>query len=159
MTSCKKFVAKMFAWGCCWSLAVLLGSNVVADVRLPAIFGDHMVLQQGQANPVWGWAEPGEKVVVSIAGQRHETEANNGQWRVELDSLPVGGPYELVVQGKNTVTLGDVLIGEVWLCSGQSNMGYAVRQANDPDLETLTAQPSQSSTDFCSPRLFRRAAG
>jgi sialate O-acetylesterase len=118
----------------------LAGSFATADIKLPAIFGDHMVLQQGQANPVWGWADAGEKVMVTIGDQEHSaTAGDDRRWQVKLESLAVGGPHKLTVNGKNTVSLEDVLVGEVWICSGQSNMQWAVRQANDPDLETRTA--------------------
>jgi len=121
---------------------VILGAGVAAaDVKLPAIFGSHMVLQQGQANPVWGWAEPGEAVTVSIADQQHSAKAgDDGRWKIKLASLPVGGPHQLKVKGKNEITFDDVLVGEVWICSGQSNMQWSVKQSNDPDLEALTAK-------------------
>ena len=96
-----------------------------AKVSLPNIFGDYMVLQREQANPVWGKASPGEKVSVSIGGQSHTTTtAIDGSWRVTLEPLEVGGPYELEIRGHNTLTFSDILVGEVWICSGQSNMGW-----------------------------------
>ncbi|MCA9118747.1 MAG: sialate O-acetylesterase [Planctomycetaceae bacterium] len=111
---------------------------VRADVSVPNIFGSHMVLQQGQANPVWGWAEPDEEVTVTIGDQSHSAKADkDGRWRVKLASLPVGGPYELTIKGKNELKLVDVLVGEVWVCSGQSNMQWAVGQSDDADLEKL----------------------
>ena len=100
-----------------------------------------MVLQQGQKNRVWGWAEPGEKVTVSVADQTQSATADSkGCWSLQLDSLPVGGPHVVTIEGTNTITLSDVLVGEVWLCSGQSNMQFSVASANDPDLETRTAK-------------------
>jgi sialate O-acetylesterase len=111
-----------------------------ADVKLPNIFGDHMVLQRDQPDKVWGWAEPGEEVKVSIGDQSKSTKAGaDGSWSVMLDPLPVGGPHELKIQGKNSVTFKDVLIGEVWICSGQSNMQWDVASANDGDLEAKAA--------------------
>jgi sialate O-acetylesterase len=108
-------------------LTLLCCTPALADVRLHPFFADHMVLQQGDATPIWGKADAGEKVVVSIAGQKRETTAAaDGTWRIDLASLKAGGPYELVVRGKNVVTLKDVYIGEVWLCSGQSNMDFTV---------------------------------
>jgi sialate O-acetylesterase len=113
----------------------------LADVRLPAIFTDHMVLQQGQKNRVWGSADPGEDVIITIAGQRQTAKANEkGKWQVTLDALPVGGPHTLSITGKNKLAVEDVLVGEVWICSGQSNMQWEVRQANDGDLEAKTAK-------------------
>jgi sialate O-acetylesterase len=105
------------------------------------MFGDHMVLQQGIANRVWGRAEPGEKVTVSIAGQTHETTAAaDGTWELRLDPIAeYGGPHTLTIKGNNELSFKDVLIGEVWICSGQSNMQWSVSQANDPDLEKAAA--------------------
>jgi sialate O-acetylesterase len=116
------------------------GRPARGDVKLPSLFGSHMVLQQGQRDRVWGRAEPGEEVTVKIGDQTKTTKAGaDGKWMVTLDPLPAGGPYTLTIAGENTITLNDVLVGEVWLCSGQSNMEWPVAQANDGDLETRTA--------------------
>ncbi len=126
-----------------FALVLLLATaaSVLADVRLPALFTDHMVLQQGQKNRVWGWAEPGEAVTVSIEKQEHQATADDkGRWTVKLQSLPAGGPHVLAVKGKNEIRVEDVLVGEVWICSGQSNMGFALAQATDGDLEAATAR-------------------
>jgi sialate O-acetylesterase len=127
--------------------AIVLGAisqPSVADVKLPAIFSDHMVLQQGRENAIWGWAEPGEKIEVSVNGQSHNAVADeDGVWRLNLDELPVGRPYEIKVQGNNEVTISDVLVGEVWVCSGQSNMEWAVQDSDDADLERLAADYPQ----------------
>lgn len=122
-------------------VATLLGGSLAqADVSVSAIFADHMVLQRDHANPVWGHAEPGEKVTVSIADQKHEATADDdGHWRVTLDAMTVGKPLTMVIEGKNRIEISDVLIGEVWLCSGQSNMQWSVRMTNNADLEQLTA--------------------
>ena len=113
-----------------------------ADVTLNNMFGDHMVLQQGIATRIWGKADPGEQVSVSCAGQSKATTAGgDGAWQVFLDPVKeYGGPHELVVKGRNELRFTDVLVGEVWLCSGQSNMQWAVNQANDPDLEKAAAR-------------------
>jgi sialate O-acetylesterase len=117
-----------------------LAAPARADVKLPAIFGSHMVLQQKQADKVWGKADPGENVTVTIADQTKTAKGDdNGKWSVTLDPMPAGGPYRMTVRGRNTVRLDDVLVGEVWLCSGQSNMQWDVVSANDSDLESLTA--------------------
>ena len=118
----------------------LLTLAVQADVRVPSIFGSHMVLQRDQENSIWGWADEGEVVTISIASQRHTARTkSDGKWKVKLDPLPVGGPHSLEILGKNSLTFEDVLVGEVWLCSGQSNMQWSVNNANDPDLEKLAA--------------------
>lgn len=126
-----------------WTVAVVLltGAAASADVALPHIFTEHMVLQQGQVNRVWGRADGGEDVLVSIDAQSHETKADaDGNWMVTLEPLPVGGPYTFTVKGKNEIKFNDVLVGEVWICSGQSNMQQSVNGVNDPDLERLAAK-------------------
>ena len=123
-----------------------------ADVKLPAVFSDHMVLQRGIPVPVWGWADPGEAVTVSLAGQTRETKAGaDRKWSVRLDKLEAGQPLRLSVKGKNTVTVEDVLVGEVWLCSGQSNMAMRVRAARDFEKE-------QAAANFPRIRTFTVAA-
>jgi sialate O-acetylesterase len=123
------------------SLITFVQSNARADVKLPNVFGDHMVLQQGQKNKVWGLAEHGENVTVTIDGQSHQATAGaDGKWQIMLEPLKVGGPYELKVAGKNTITFKDVLVGEVWICSGQSNMQWTVNGSNDADLERAAAK-------------------
>jgi sialate O-acetylesterase len=110
------------------------------DVKLPSLFGSHMVLQRDQKDRVWGRADPGEEVSVTIGSQSHTTRAgDDGKWLITLEPMPAGGPHTMTIVGKNTITIGDILVGEVWLCSGQSNMAWSVAQANDGDLETRTA--------------------
>jgi sialate O-acetylesterase len=122
-------------------LAALMSVSLVhAELWMPAIFSDHMVLQREQANPVWGTAEPGQTVTVSIAGQRHETRADSeGNWRVELAPLPAGGPHELSVEAADRRAFEDVLVGEVWFCSGQSNMQWSVERSNAAAIEIASA--------------------
>jgi len=98
-----------------------------AEVRLPHLLGDNMVLQRDLPIPIWGWAKPDEKVTVRLGkSSASATAGTNGQWSVKLPKLPAGGPYQLTVAGVNTLTLTNVLIGEVWLCSGQSNMHWTM---------------------------------
>jgi len=115
-----------------------------AEVSLPNIFGDHMVIQREQANPVWGTADVGEAVTVRIDGQSHATVAGeDGKWRVKLDPLAAGGPYTLSVTGNNSLSFEDVLVGEVWFCSGQSNMEWVIKNTNHADVELATANNPQ----------------
>jgi sialate O-acetylesterase len=124
------------------ALLVVLAPAARGDVSLNNMFGDHMVLQQGISNRVWGKADPGEAVTVTFAGQtKTTTAAADGAWAVSLDPVrEYGGPHTLTVKGKNEIAFRDVLVGEVWVCSGQSNMQWAVNQANDPDLEKAAAR-------------------
>jgi sialate O-acetylesterase len=158
------------------SLAVILILSGVlsADVRLPSVIGDNMVLQQGMEAPIWGWADPCEKVVikfgVSSVAWSGVADAN-GNWMIKIKSGPAGGPYEMTVEGKNTITVKNILVGEVWVCSGQSNMefplnravngGQEVNQADFPQIRLFTVGKKVSYTPMknckgiwtiCSPR-------
>ncbi len=105
-----------------------------ADVKLPAVFGSHMVLQRDVPIPVWGWAEAGEEVTVTLDSQAQQTKADaEGKWKVSFPALKVGGDaHTLTVAGRNTVKLDDILIGEVWVGSGQSNMEWPMTATADP---------------------------
>lgn len=123
-------IRNQVAW--CALVALILGSQASADVRLPKLFSDHMVIQQGQPTVVWGWAEAGEKVSVKFAEATADATADsNGKWMVKLAAPSAGGPHELTVAGKNTIKLTDVLVGEVWICSGQSNMEWTVQMSQN----------------------------
>jgi hypothetical protein len=120
--------------------ALFVSPQATAAVRLPALFSDHMVLQREAAIPVWGWADPGEKITVSIAGRSQATTADpKGKWSVKLDPLNAKEPATLTVTGTNTLTVADVLVGEVWLASGQSNMQMAVNGVNNAQGEIAAA--------------------
>ena len=122
-------------------LASSLAISAQAELRLPAIIGDHMVLQQKQANPIWGWDAPGTKVTVTFAGQTKSAEADaEGKWTVSLDAVPANEqPQALVVEGSSKRELSDVLVGEVWICSGQSNMGFTLKGDTNGDLEAAAS--------------------
>lgn len=123
---------------CCLAF---LAAGVRADVTLAPLFTDHAVLQRDKAVPVWGRAAAGEKVTVAFHQQtRDAVTAADGRWIVLLDALPADAQgADLVVTGKNTVAVHDVVVGEVWLCSGQSNMEFAVNRAANADKEIATA--------------------
>ncbi len=122
----------------------IVAAPAVADVKLPHVLGDHMVLQRGVLLPVWGWAEPGEAITVSLGTHIAGATANEaGKWMVRLPALKAGGPHELTVRGNNTIRLSDILIGEVWLCSGQSNMEMGVGVAMDAEKEIAAADYPQ----------------
>ena len=107
--------------------AILFTNQIYADVKLPVPFTDHMVLQHDATVPVWGWADAGEKVTVQLGKQIKTTTANAwGKWLWKLDKIAAGEPYSITVSGKNKIVINDVYAGEVWLCSGQSNMDMTV---------------------------------
>lgn len=121
--------------------AQLLAPGARADVKLPAIFSDHMVLQQSAALPIWGWAEPGEEISVTLAGQTQTAKADaEGKWSMKLGKiLNTAVPQTLTVKGRNTLAVQDVLVGEVWLASGQSNMEFTVSRGLNADQEKAAA--------------------
>jgi sialate O-acetylesterase len=118
-----------------------LAGAALADVRLPAILSDHLVLQGGKPAVIWGWADPAEKVRVDLGGSKAETSAGtDGKWRLSV-ALPAGqGPHQLSVEGRNRLTVSDVMVGELWVCSGQSNMEWTVAKAEKPEEEAAAAQ-------------------
>jgi sialate O-acetylesterase len=126
-------------------VALVLVSGVArADVKLPKIFGDHMVLQQKTEAAVWGWADAGEQVTVTLGEASATAETGeNGRWSVRLPTQEAGGPHTLTVSGKNTIQLEDVLLGDVWIGSGQSNMQWSVAQSDNPQDEIAAANYPQ----------------
>jgi sialate O-acetylesterase len=122
----------------------VLGPAAHADVKVNSLFTDSMVLQQGVKCPVWGTAAPGEEVTVILQAGDQPAEAKGtadektGKWQVELPAQKAGGPFTMTIKGKNTITLRDVLIGEVWIASGQSNMEWPL-QASDNAKEVISS--------------------
>ena len=141
----------------------LLPSALMADIKPSQLFIDHMVIQRDTQAPVWGTADPGEKVTVTASwGATAETVANeNGKWLLKLQTPKAGGPHSLSLQGKNKIELKNILSGDVWLCSGQSNMQVrvasttdskpAIAKANFPNIRTFTVErnPINKATDNC----------
>ena len=145
----------------------VMASRAAADVTLPAIFSDHMVIQrEAAAVPIWGWADPGEEVQVtfdygSSARSQAATASAEGKWRINFGKFPAEKPFTLKIKGKNEIAIHDVVIGEVWLCSGQSNMGMSVSGAKDFEQErtaanypqirvfTVTSGPAEMPQDKC----------
>ncbi len=118
------------------AVAVFFAGTIArAELRLPAVFGDHAVLQREVAVPVWGWAEPGASVAVTCNGQTVTADADaDGKWMAHLPPMPAGGPFEMAVRsGDASRTFSDVMVGEVWLCSGQSNMDMRLMKLWDDE--------------------------
>ncbi|MCB0842122.1 MAG: 9-O-acetylesterase [Bacteroidetes bacterium] len=119
----------------------LLALPSQAQIKLPQIIGNHMVVQRHQTVPIWGWAKKREKITVSFLHHTLTTRADrDGKWRVDLPEMNEGGPYEMLIYGKeDRIKLTDVMIGEVWICSGQSNMEWSVAASNDAEKEIRQA--------------------
>ena len=115
-------------------------SSTDAAVRLPAVVGDHMVLQRDEPIRLWGWDDKGTEVTVTLGEAKATAKAgDDGKWSVELPAMKAGGPHTISVKGSSEVEVKDVLVGEVWLASGQSNMEWAVSQSNDAQKEIAAA--------------------
>ena len=111
-----------------------------SQVKPATIFGDHMVLQRNKPIRIWGEASAGENITVSLSGQSAKVKAGkDGTWQVTLPPMTHGGPYTLSIKGKNEIIFNDVLIGEVWLCSGQSNMEWIVKNSDNAAKEIANA--------------------
>lgn len=119
-----------------------LAATAHAELKLPAIIGDNMVLQQKQTNPIWGWDNPGTEVTVKFGDQSRSAKADSsGYWKVKLDPVSASSkPATLSIKGSTAKEVKNVLVGEVWLCSGQSNMGFSVNRTWDADLDMAQAR-------------------
>ncbi|MCW3106337.1 MAG: 9-O-acetylesterase [Segetibacter sp.] len=125
-------------------LFILSNSCLWAAVKLPALVGDNMVLQRDAKINLWGWADPGEKVTIQFQSKQFNTKAGkDGKWMIVLPPFPAGGPYNMVIKGKNNITLQNILIGDVWLASGQSNMEWPLNNINNSKQEIETANYPQ----------------
>jgi sialate O-acetylesterase len=122
-------------------LLILLAGSLSAQVKLSPIFSNNMVLQQGMEIPVWGWASPGEKITVTLEKGKANAKANkDGKWTLKLPSMNYGGPFKMTIRGKNILTFENIMIGEVWVCSGQSNMEFYLINSNNGDAEVAAAE-------------------
>jgi sialate O-acetylesterase len=136
-------ISKVFRTVCLAAAIFCSGAGLPsarAEVRLPKVFASHMVLQQEMPLVIWGWAQPNETVTVTLASATAQAQANErGEWKVVLPAMKAAGPLTLKVTGSNSVEFGDVMIGEVWLCSGQSNMEMGIGMARDAEKEIAAA--------------------
>jgi sialate O-acetylesterase len=111
-----------------------------AQIRLPNFFNDNMILQRNGTIPIWGWAKPNEKILIQFNQQTKTTKADKaGKWMIRLDAENAGGPYVLSIKGKSGLQIKNILVGDVWLCTGQSNMEWTVGQSNNAQKEMTTA--------------------
>ncbi len=147
----------------CWLTSVVVpclgGAPAFAAVKPHALIAEGMVLQQGRKVQIWGTADDGEKVTVSFRGQEVSATATQGKWLVTLEPMQAGGPYEMTIAGSNTLHFNSVLVGEVWICSGQSNMEWPVSSSADSEktvaesnypsihLFTVTKTPASAPRD------------
>src|SRR5262249_26870235 len=139
------------------AIGMLRASVAHADVRLPRLVSDHMVLQRDSKVIFWGWADPGEQIRIRFRGRHVVTSANRlGEWAASLGSFAAGGPYHIVVTGKkNTIEVRDVLVGDVWVASGQSNMAFAVKADSAWMTGVDNADRELARAQFPQVRLFQ----
>jgi len=141
--SCKRIpfstrIVSIFSLG----LVLVCAADAWADVKLPTVISDNMVLQRRTEVPIWGWAEPGEQVMVSVSWHSMAwgvSADKDGKWMFKMNPPKVGGPYEMTISGKNSITIRNILVGEVWVCSGQSNMAMPVSRSANPEEEIAAA--------------------
>ncbi|HYG74338.1 MAG TPA: sialate O-acetylesterase [Planctomycetota bacterium] len=133
---------------CLLVVASVVAASAQAELKLPPIFADHMVVQRDTPVPIWGRAAPNEKLVIALGERRCETAADaSGAWRAEIPATPAGGPFKLTITAStSTLTLEDVLVGEVWFCGGQSNMEFKLPSALNGDKEAAEADFPQIRT-------------
>ena len=145
---------KLHGWNPIVAFILFVGSasRTVADIKLPGLFSDNMVLQQNARVPVWGWADEGEEVTVSFRNSKATAITREGKWQVALGNLKAGGPDQLAVSGKNTITLTNVMVGEVWVCSGQSNMEMSLSSSFESQGDISTSANTMLRL-FTVPRL------
>jgi len=111
-------------------IIIMLTVSVAAKIKLPKLISDGMVLQRETELTIWGWASPKEHVEIEFMGKTYATISDKkGNWDIKLPKLKAGGPYKMIIKGENTITIKDILIGDVWLCSGQSNMELTMQRA------------------------------
>ncbi|MBN1358947.1 MAG: hypothetical protein JW993_00060 [Sedimentisphaerales bacterium] len=125
-----------------YMLGVLSASTAHADIRLPSIIGDNMVLQGGDRISLWGWSDPNEEIKVGVSWREGDWTLpadTDGTWKFAMTAPESAGPHQITLKGKNTVTLKNILVGEVWVCSGQSNMEWPVQSSNNAAQEMAAA--------------------
>ena len=132
--------------------------TVNADIKLPALISSNMVLQQNQKVKIWGWADKNEKITVYPSWSQDKLSivaCEDGKWLVEIKTLEAGGPNSITIKGKNEIVLQNIMFGEVWLCSGQSNMVFSMKMLGGWDSENFNSDRDDfMKNDYSSIRLF-----
>ena len=155
----KRFVPFLIVY-----LLLFVQPLVYAEVTLPRIIGSNMVLQRDMQVPIWGWASAGEEVTITLSAGSEGAEPVStttvvadaeGNWQVKLPAMTAGGPYTLRVEGNNTLELTNVLFGEVWVCSGQSNMQWSVNASKDSEDRNRCSDVSEDPIVLCTESAIR----
>ena len=134
---------------------LLIFQSVFGQVRLPRLISDGLVLQRNTENKIWGWAGVGENVEIEFMEKSYQTVAkSNGQWEVSLSSLQAGGPYDMEINASNQISLKNILIGDVWVCSGQSNMVLPIKRVRDLYEDEIAASENSNIRHFFVPMCY-----
>jgi sialate O-acetylesterase len=140
---------------------ICLPQSGFAKIKLPVLVGNGMILQRDQCTAIWGWANSKEKITVTFQGNKYTTNTGiTKEWKVWLPAMPAGGPFSITIEGQNKIVISNILFGDVWLCSGQSNMEYVLRrsqgiyqadiaQAGNSQIRQISIKPNWSYTPQC----------
>jgi sialate O-acetylesterase len=113
-------------------VSLLITSTTICQVKLPKLISDGMILQRDTNVKIWGWVAPEENILLNFIDKKYNIKVNKkGEWELSLPTLKAGGPYTIIIKASNTIEINDILIGDVWLCSGQSNITLTVDQVRD----------------------------
>ena len=136
-------------------VAVLITSTSIAQIRLPKLISDGIVLQRDTKVKIWGWAAANEKITIEFLNKKYNLKANNqGDWELELSNLKAGGPYSMKIVASNPLEIKDILVGDVWLCSGQSNMAMTVDQVRELYENEIASSENKFIRNFEVPREY-----
>ncbi len=141
---------------CSVSLFLIIGSlPAFGQVRLPKLVGDGMVLQRNTDARLWGWAKPGEDVTIRFLGKTYSTVTKeNGHWSVMLSPMNAGGPYSMQIDASNHIVLNNIMIGDVWVCSGQSNMQLPMIRVRLKYRELIAKSDNPNIREFIVPNMY-----
>lgn len=136
-------------------ISLLMGTTAFCQVSLPRLISNGMVLQRDANIKIWGWAAPNESISIDFINVNYQVQANStGNWELQLPVLPAGGPYSMKIKASNTIEINDILIGDVWLCSGQSNMAFAMSNAASTYPTDVSNSTNDKIRNFNVPREF-----
>ncbi|WP_310560560.1 sialate O-acetylesterase [Flavobacterium sp.] len=136
-----------------FSTLILFGVSVFGQVRLPKLISDGMILQRDAKIKIWGWASPNESISITFVNKKYQIKANNtGEWELNLSNLKPGGPFLMTIKASNTIEINEIYIGDVWLCSGQSNMAMTVGEVSKSYQEDIANSENKLIRTFLVPR-------
>ena len=129
--------------------------SVSAQIKLPKLISDGMVLQRDTKVKIWGWASPNETIEINFIKHNYKTTANaSGNWEVQLKKLKAGGPFVMKLNGKNSIAINNILVGDVWLCSGQSNMSYQLKSSSKLYKKDIENSENKFIRQFLVPKKY-----